>query len=147
LKRVSGSIFGEAPSAGLSGDKRATFGCIEPDPFINHLFGHRRFNLGVAISVYCLRGGKGPTQQELVRALTEFLGAAGTIVEQTSAESSGVGFTVQLELGPEEDRDQWAVRLRGFLRRQRVQSGATICVIPPDWEKPGDPVRTIRVYG
>lgn len=103
--------------------------------------------MGVAISVYCLRGGKGPTQKDLVRALRGFLAGAGTIVWQTNESSDGVGFTVKLELTPEEDRDQWAVRIRGFLRRQRVRSPATICVYPLDWEKPGDPLRTIRVYG
>jgi hypothetical protein len=60
--------------------------------------------MGVSISVYCLRGGKGPSQPELVSALAAFVGEAGAIVGQTSG--SGVGFTVQLELAPQEDRDQ-----------------------------------------
>ncbi len=99
--------------------------------------------MGANIYVYCPAGEAGLARCDLEEELESFFGAAA---EDVGAGSGRAGFNLDYELAEGEEPQQWADRLRAFLRDAGVRPGTFFEVFADGWE-PGQPWRRVEVFG
>jgi hypothetical protein len=99
--------------------------------------------MGAKIYVYCPAGEPGLSRADLEEELEAFFGDAA---EDVGAGSGASGFNLDYELAEGEDPEQWADRLREFLRRVGVRPGTVFEVFADGWE-PGMEWRRVDVFG
>jgi hypothetical protein len=99
--------------------------------------------MGANIYVYCPAGEPGLSRPDLEEALEAFFGSAA---EDVGGGGGAQGFNLDYELADAEDAEQWADRLREFLRRAGVRPGTVFEVFADGWE-PGIEWRRVEVFG
>jgi hypothetical protein len=99
--------------------------------------------MGANIYIYCPAGEAGLSRPDLEEELETFFGGAA---EDVGAGAGGAGFNLDYELADGEDPEQWANRLRDFLRQVGVRPGTVFEVFAAGWE-PGVEWRRVEVFG
>jgi hypothetical protein len=99
--------------------------------------------MGANIYVYCPAGEPGLSRSDLEDELEAFFGDAA---EDVGAGSGVPGFNLDYELADGEDPEQWADRLREFLRQAGVRPGTVFEVFADGWQ-PGMEWRRVEVFG
>jgi hypothetical protein len=99
--------------------------------------------MGANIYIYCPAGEAGLSRLDLEEELEAFFGGAA---EDVGAGTGAAGFNLDYELVDGEDPEQWAVRLRDFLRQVGVRAGTVFEVFATGW-KPGMEWRRVEVFG
>ena len=99
--------------------------------------------MGANIYVYCPSGQPGLSRCDLEEELETFFGGAA---EDVGAGGGEMGFNLDYELAAGEDAQQWADRLREFLKQIGVRPGTVFEVFVEGWE-PRMAWRRVDVFG
>jgi hypothetical protein len=99
--------------------------------------------MGANIYVYCPSRKPGLSRCDLEEELETFFGNAA---EDVGAGSGEAGFNLDYELAAGENVQQWADRLREFLKQIGVRPGTVFEVFVEGW-KPGMAWRRVDVFG